>query len=209
MSLPMQVEHDLHVSAPGWSSGSHDGPRVAEPMLSADSIDASAPGEAAEPYGEPVEGEREDFVPEHRRDLNTEAASLRHILLEGAKNPHCRVCNDSVAQRVPNRRRRHVEAFENFGVMPTMNHANADTLIHNGLSQERELLIVSWQWGTWVPFQSDPSARTAWSLCSFTSWVMMLQMRFILTALPSSSMLCGTVGALPARDGRSWHSSDE
>lgn len=68
MSAPAQVEHDLHLSAPARDSGSNEVPPNAEAMPSADSIDASARGGAAEPDEEPVEGERPDVVPEPRRD---------------------------------------------------------------------------------------------------------------------------------------------
>lgn len=111
------------MSVPARSSGSDDVPPAADAAPSADSIDVSALGEVAEPYEEPVEDDRPDFVPEPRRDLKAEPSSLRHILLHDFKKPRCRVCNEMVAQSVSNRRRHDVEAFANFGDMITMDHA--------------------------------------------------------------------------------------
>lgn len=94
---------------------------------------------------EPTEEEPPDdqrIVPEPRRDLRAEATSLRHLLLHGQKNAYCKVCQEPLAMRKANRRRRNIESFTKFGNLRTMHHVNAKSLIHIGPSGEKDLLVV-------------------------------------------------------------------
>lgn len=50
---------------------------------------------------------------------------------------------ESVFTRQASRRRHNVERFTTFGNLTAMEHVSAVSLIHNGLSGERELLVVS------------------------------------------------------------------
>lgn len=78
-----------------------------------------------------------------RHDVRAEAISIRRLLLHDYKNPYCDICQESVSSPKQNRRRHNVELYRTFGDLITMDHVNTNSLIHNGLADEKELLVVT------------------------------------------------------------------
>ena len=91
------------------------------------------------------EGEVDWIGPEAdgRRDLKKEADSVEHMLFHFPKNPYCRICQEALMQRKPNRRRKDLpDQYKVFGDMITMDHIDANDLRKNGLHGEKDMLIV-------------------------------------------------------------------
>lgn len=99
---------------------------------------------------------------EPRRDLCTEATSLRHPLLHERNNSYFEAYQESVFARKANQRRHNAELFTNFGGLIAMHHVNTNSLIHSGLTGEGELLVVSdIARASWALTRSEPKAQTA------------------------------------------------
>lgn len=83
------------------------------------------------------------YRPQPRLDRVAEAVSLRYLLFRDQRNEPCKVYHKSVFLRKLNRKRHTVEPLGRVGEVITMGHVNASSVIHNGLSAEKELLVIS------------------------------------------------------------------
>ena len=65
-----------------------------------------------------------------KRDLYTEAKSMKHLLTHLPKNPHCSVCQRAKLENMKSRKKGGVEAFgfEHFG-----DHVSPDTIVLHGV----------------------------------------------------------------------------
>ena len=65
-----------------------------------------------------------------KRDLHTEAKSMRHLLTHLPKNPHCSVCQRAKLENMKSRKKGGTAAFgfKNFG-----DHVSADTIVLHGM----------------------------------------------------------------------------
>ena len=97
-----------------------------------------------DPFDEEVApvGDDELLPPVGRRDLKAEAKTLEHQLLHATKNPHCLVCVQAFGQRKPNRRRRYVTEFANFGDAVTLDHVDANSELLRSYDGDRDLLVI-------------------------------------------------------------------
>ena len=87
-------------------------------------------------------GEGNDTVVVSRRDLVAEAHSLEHQLLHATKNPHCPLCVMAFGQRKPNRTRKSITQYENFGDAVTMDHVDANSEEMRSIEGDRDLLVI-------------------------------------------------------------------
>ena len=139
--------------------------------------------------GCPEGGEVEWIGPEAdgRRDLKKEATTVEHMLFHFPKNPYCRVCQEALMQRKPNRRRKDLpEQYKEFGDMITMDHIDANDLRKNGLHGEKDMLIVFDLATAWIAAYPVMN-KTVGVSCPLwsTSWGTIRPRRFTPTRLQS------------------------
>ena len=148
------VVHDIVPAMPAEEAGGMAAPEPDVPPEGiedaggehADEMEEVAPdgagGEALE-FADPPEPPMLGPADDGRRDLKAEARSVFHQMFHWPKNPHCPVCQQALARRKPNRRKKEAnERYKKFGDMITMDHIVSDRLNQCGLEGERDLLVV-------------------------------------------------------------------
>jgi len=110
-------------------------------------IDEAHGGEDEQEYhvDDPFDAPEPDEGATHvnvRRDLAAEAKSLQHQLLHATKNPHCPMCVMAFGQRKPNRRRKNITEYKEFGDAITMDHVDANSEEMRGIEGGRDLLVI-------------------------------------------------------------------